>query len=76
MMKAAAAPIIRARDNLKNEVTGTSKVLVPNRICNCIPDVFNMTGTKSYSVTIKVPCQKQGPQLTDQGHDNGLPSHG
>ena len=75
-MEAAAASIIRARDNLKNDVTGTSKVLVPNRTQNCNPDVFNMTGTNSYSMTIELPHQKQGPQLTDQGHDNGLPGHG
>jgi len=35
-----------------------------------------MTGTNSYSMTIELPHQKRGPQLTDQGYDNGLPGHG
>jgi len=75
-MEAAAASIIRACGNLKSEVTGTSKALVPNRTWNCIPDEFNVTGTNSHSATFEVPGQKRGPQLRDHGHDNGLPGHG
>jgi len=58
MMKAAAASIILACDNVKNEVTGTSETLVPNCTWNCIPDDFNMTGTNSYSATFEVLGQK------------------
>jgi hypothetical protein len=45
MMEVTAA--LLAFDNLKTEVTGTSKVLVPNCMWNCIPDDFNMTVTNS-----------------------------
>jgi len=35
-----------------------------------------MTGMNSHSATTEVLHQKWGPQLREQGHDNGLPGHG
>ena len=63
MMKANAASIIRACDNLKTEITGTSEVLVTNRIWTCIPDAFNRQEPTLTLQPLKCQVRNEVPNL-------------